>query len=95
MATKAQKTPKPVPIATFARDVESGEFVKRRVGRPSKEAIAAEMELNGAMRQKVFRLTKAQDIKLKEFCAHTDLNIQDVVLEGINMVFKSKGLPDF
>lgn len=95
MATKLQKLPKAAPIATFSRDVESGEFVKRRVGRPSKEAIAAEMALNGAMRQKVFRVTKAQDIKLKEFCAHTDMNIQDVVLEGINMVFKSKGLPEF
>jgi len=95
MATKAAKAQKPAPIATFGKDIETGEFVKRKVGRPSNQAIAAEIELNGAMRQKVFRVTKAQDIRLKEFCAHTDLSIQDVVIEGIKMVFKSKGLPDF
>lgn len=92
MATKAQK---PAPISTFSQDIATGEFVKRGPGRPSNKIIAAEKELNGDMRQKVFRLTKAQERRLKEFCAHTDMTIQDVVLEGIGMVFKSKGLPEF
>jgi hypothetical protein len=95
MAKKAVKTPKPAPIATFAPDVESGDSVKRGPGRPSNKVIAAEMELNGEMRQKVFRLTKAQERRLKEFCAHSDMTIQEVVLEGINLVFKAKGLPEF
>jgi len=95
MATKAQKAPKPLPIATFSKDIETGDFVKRGPGRPSNQAIAAETELNGAMRQKVFRVTKAQDIRLKEFCAHTDMTIQEVVIAGIEMVFKDKGLGNF
>lgn len=45
------------------------------------------------MRQKVFRLTPAQDRQLKEFCARADLSIQDVVLEGIDHVLVSKGYP--
>lgn len=45
------------------------------------------------MRQKVFRLAPAQDRQLKEFCARTDMSIQDVVLEGIDMVLASKGFP--
>jgi len=45
------------------------------------------------MRQKVFRVNAAQDRKLKEFCAHSDMTIQDVVIEGINLVLKSRGLP--
>lgn len=92
MATKA---PKQLPISTFKQSVETGDFVKRGPGRPTNAAIAAEIELNGAMRQKVFRLTKAQERRLKEFCAHTDMSIQEVVMEGINLVFKSKGLPEF
>lgn len=43
------------------------------------------------MRQKVFRLTPAQDRHLKEFCARTDMSIQDVVLDGIDMLLVSKG----
>jgi len=45
------------------------------------------------LRQKVFRLTPAQDRKLKEYCAQHDATMQDVVIEGINMVLQSKGLP--
>lgn len=95
MATKAQKVPKIAPVATFGKDVETGDFVKRGRGRPSNQVIAAEKELNGIMRQKVFRITKAQDIRLKEFCAHTDMTIQEVVIAGIELVFKDKGLPEF
>jgi len=45
------------------------------------------------MRQKVFRLTPAQDRHLKEFCARTDKSIQDVVLEGIDSVLAANGFP--
>jgi len=43
------------------------------------------------MRQKVFRLTPAQDRQLKEFCAREDLNIQDIVMEGLNMAMTARG----
>lgn len=74
---------KPAPLSTFAN--KSAPLVK-----PTEQSAAAPDE---KMRQKVFRLTPAQDRKLKEFCAHSDMSIQDVVLEGINMVLRSKGLP--
>lgn len=45
------------------------------------------------LRQKVFRLTPAQDRRLKEFCAHSDMSIQDVVLHGLDLVMKERGLP--
>jgi hypothetical protein len=45
------------------------------------------------VQQKVFRLTKSQARALKKFCADSDMTMQDVVLEGINMVLKSRGLP--
>lgn len=43
------------------------------------------------MRQKVFRLTPAQDRHLKEFCARTDTSIQNVVLEGVDAVLAANG----
>lgn len=75
---------KPAPLATFAQ--------------PGKTTIgadrpAAETPSPDKMRQKVFRVNAAQDRKLKEFCAHSDMTIQDVVIEGINLVLKSRGLP--
>lgn len=45
------------------------------------------------LRQKVFRLNPDQDRALKQYCAASDTTIQDLVVEGINMVLKSKGLP--
>lgn len=45
------------------------------------------------MRQKVFRLTPIQDRQLKEFCARTDLSIQEVVLDGIDKILASRGFP--
>jgi alpha-ketoglutarate-dependent taurine dioxygenase len=44
-------------------------------------------------RQKVFRLTPSQDRELRSHCGTLDTTIQDLVIEGINMVLKSKGLP--
>lgn len=44
-------------------------------------------------RQKVFRVTPTQDRELRSRCGTLDTTIQDLVLEGINMVLKSKGLP--
>ena len=45
------------------------------------------------LRQKVFRLTPTQDRELKQYCGKLDTTMQDLVLEGINLFLKSKGLP--
>lgn len=75
-------TKKPAPLSTFTSSA------------PAAATPAALSTASGdKMRQKVFRLMPAQDRLLKEFCAHQDLTIQDVVLEGINLVFKQRGLP--
>lgn len=74
-------TKKPAPLSTFAGNA------------PAAAAPAALSAVSSdKMRQKVFRLTPAQDRQLKEFCAHQDLTIQDVVLDGIKQVFKERGL---
>ena len=61
-----------------------------------KSAVAGAIDMpdeQEKMRQKVFRLTPTQDRRLKEFCARTDMSIQDVVLEGIDAVLAAKGYP--
>jgi hypothetical protein len=74
---------KPPPLSTFTQ--------------ASKPAVVVDalLEIQSAdkMRQKVFRVSPAQDRKIKEFCAHSDMTIQDVVMEGINLVLKARGLP--
>lgn len=74
---------KPAPLSTFANKPAPVAVM------PAEQASAQEEK----MRQKVFRVTPAQDRKLKEFCAHSDMSIQNVVMEGINLVLKAKGLP--
>jgi hypothetical protein len=74
-------TKKPAPLSTFAGNTPA-------VATP----VALSAVSGDKMRQKVFRLTPAQDRLLKEFCAHQDLTIQDVVLDGIKQVFKKRGL---
>jgi len=61
--------------------------------KPNSTAVAPPSAADGAakMRQKVFRLTPAQDRQLKEFCAREDLNIQDIVMEGLNMAMTARG----
>jgi hypothetical protein len=77
---------KPAPLSTFAN---SPAVIKQAESRNSD----IEIKVDEKMRQKVFRVTPAQDRKIKEFCAHSDMSIQDVVIEGINLVLKSRGLP--
>jgi len=80
---------KPNPLSTFANPAAT-------VPLPSTSPVPAAspvVQQEEKARQKVFRLTPAQDRKLKEYCAHSDTTIQDVVIEGLNMVLKSKGLP--
>ena len=74
---------KPVPLSTFANRPATV-----LAALPSVPEATAEK-----LRQKVFRVTAAQDRKIKEFCAHSDMTTQDLVIEGINLVLKSKGLP--
>lgn len=74
---------KPSPLATFAKPTVVS----------SAEQIASDRPPADKLRQKVFRVTAAQDRKIKEFCAHSDMTVQDLVVEGINLVLKSKGLP--
>lgn len=77
---------KPTPLSTFANLPAAAPVA------PAAPAAASPAQQEKA-RQKVFRLTPAQDRKLKEYCAHSDTTIQDVVIQGINLVLKSKGLP--
>jgi hypothetical protein len=77
---------KPAPLSTFAN---SPAVIKQT----EIKNLEAEIKAEEKMRQKVFRVTPAQDRKIKEFCAHSDRSIQDVVMEGINLVLKAKGLP--
>jgi hypothetical protein len=44
--------------------------------------------------QKVFVLTPEQNRQLRAYCVDADTTIQAVVIEGINLVLKSKGLPE-
>lgn len=43
--------------------------------------------------QKAFRLTPAQAHALRKFCAEENTTMQEVIISGINMVLRSKGLP--
>jgi hypothetical protein len=45
------------------------------------------------LRQKVFRVTPAQDRELTKRLADLDTTMQDLVLESINTLLQSKGLP--
>lgn len=75
--------PQAKPLATFGKQAEK-----------KPEPVLLEPEtLQEPVQQKVFRLTKPQARALKKFCADSDMTMQDVVLEGINMVLKSRGLP--
>jgi hypothetical protein len=78
---------KPAPLSTFTKPTA-----------PTAQSAPATSTGSAApagdkLRQKIFRVTPAQDRKLKEYCAHADTTIQEVAIEGINMVLKSKGLP--
>lgn len=78
MATKAQ------PLSTFTDEDPA----------PPSEPVLLEPESpQEPVQQKVFRLTKSQARALKKFCADSDMTMQDVVIEGINLVLKSRGLP--
>lgn len=44
--------------------------------------------------QKVFILTSEQNDQLEALCYHSKMSIQAVAIEGINMVLRSKGLPE-
>ena len=83
---------KPTPLSTFA-NLPAAAPAPVAPTAPTSAPAAVAAGPDEKPRQKVFRLTPAQDRKLKEYCAHSDTTIQDVVIEGINMVLKSKGLP--
>lgn len=44
--------------------------------------------------QKVFVLNAEQRRRLDGYCGDAGTTIQDVVIEGINLVLRSKGLPE-
>lgn len=79
---------KPNLLSTFANQPASA-ALPAAVPAPAASAPAADDKT----RQKVFRITLAQEVRLKEYCAHNHTTIQDAVLEGLNMLFKAKGLP--
>lgn len=61
---------------------------------PTPEPELPEPELlDEPIQQKTFRLTKTQARALRKFCADSDMTMQEVVVEGINLVLKSRGLP--
>lgn len=91
----APTKPKPDP-AVIDQMAEAHGFPSRQpakaepVHEPAPQPAAAP---EAKLRQKVFRLTPDQDRALKQYCAASDTTIQDLVVGGINMVLKSKGLP--
>lgn len=89
--TPAQAKPKPDP-AIIDQVAETNGFPSRQ---PVKEVQAAltVTSQEEKTRQKVFRVTPSQDRELRARCAMLDTTIQDMVLEGINMILKAKGLP--
>jgi hypothetical protein len=44
--------------------------------------------------QKVFVLNAEQRKRLDSYCGEANITIQEIVIEGINLVFRSKGLPE-
>lgn len=56
-------------------------------------ASAAAVKPKRDKQQKVFVLEPDQRLRVDMYCAETRTTIQDLVLEGINLVFASKGLP--
>lgn len=78
MATK----PKAPPLSTFSQAPAAAVATKQDQAAPPV-----------VMRQKVFRVTPTQDRKIKSFCADSDMTIQDLVIEGINLALKARGLP--
>lgn len=81
---------KPAPLSTFAN------MPAAEVQGDDEFDVKPEVSVNGKpvkMKQKVFRLTLAQDRRLREVCVQTDLSMQTIVLRGINMVLYKKGLP--
>lgn len=75
---------KPQPLSTFADEDPAP---------PQKVELPEPESAQDPLQQKVFRLTKSQARALKKFCADSDMTMQDVVIEGINLVLKSRGLP--
>ncbi len=71
------------PFSTFIEDEPA----------PSPAALLEPETPDEPVQQKVFRLTKSQARALKKFCADSDMTMQDVVMEGIRLVMKSRGLP--
>lgn len=91
--TPAPAKPKPDPAVidqvAEAHGFPSRQPVKETQDSPSVTQPAEEEKT----RQKVFRVTPTQERDLRKRCADLDTTIQDLVIEGINMVLKSKGLP--
>lgn len=94
---KAPSKPKPDP-AVVDQLAEAHGFPSRQ---PAKEPEKAQAPVSvlvakpekEKLRQKVFRVTAAQDRELGKRLADLDTTMQDLVLDGINVLLKSKGLP--
>jgi len=93
----AQAKPKPDP-AVIDQVAEAHGFPSRQPTRETEKAqehtpkaeVKPEKE---KLRQKVFRVTAAQDRELGKRLADLDMTMQELVLDGINALLKSKGLP--
>jgi hypothetical protein len=59
----------------------------------AQEAIKAERPIksNREKYQKVFILNAEQNDQLRDYCHFAKVSIQEVVIEGLNMVLRSKG----
>lgn len=94
---KAPAKPKPDP-AVIDQVAEAHGFPSRQPVKES-EKVQAPVPVPAAkpekekLRQKVFRVTAAQDRELGKHLAELDTTMQDLVLDGINALLKSKGLP--
>lgn len=70
-------------LTTFAPATQEPPKPVPEPKRPSKEKF-----------QKVFVLNAEQNDQLESLCFHSKMTIQAVAIEGINMVLRSKGLPE-
>jgi hypothetical protein len=97
----APAKPKPKPDqAVIDQVAEANGFHSRQPTRKAEASAAPEPAPKATekpekekLRQKVFRVTAAQDRELTKRLADLDTTMQDLVLESINILLKSKGLP--
>lgn len=61
---------------------------------PQPQPIHEESPEKPAKRQKKFMVTPEQERQIKAYCYHAEVTMQEMIVEGLNMVLRSKGMPE-